>query len=181
MTTLRWLMLGLVMTASVASGVSAQELGVLSDQQIAQSIARTLLTDPVMEEHHITVAVTGGQVYFAGTVHSPVERARAEEIARQTNGVTGIVNGLAVEAPKMWRMDLAIREAIESELSRSLFVKEDRIVVHVEDGVALLTGYVDSLQERRAASDYAYKGGASLVVNKLKIANLEATNAPEEG
>ena len=181
MTAHRWLICGLVIAASVAGGVNAQEGSVQPDQQITHSITQAFLHDPIMEEDRITVTVTSGRVYFSGAVHSPVERERAEEIARQVNGVTGVVNNLTVDAPKMWRMDLTIREAIESELARSLYVKDDRIVVHVEDGIALLTGYVESLQERRAASEYAYKGGASLVVNKLKIANLEATNAPEEG
>jgi len=42
-------------------------------------------------------------------------------------------------------------------------------VVKVENGVATLTGTVDSWSEYRAATENAYEGGASSVKNELKI------------
>jgi len=160
-------------------GLAGEDVGGQRDQEAMRSIKLALLNDPIMEEHRISVTVTQGRAYFTGTVHSAVEQARAEEIARETPGILQVVDNLAVDPPKTWRMDLTIREAIESTLSRSLYVNEQRIQVQVEDGVAVLTGFVESLQERRAATEYAYNSGASLVVNRLKIAAMEATNAPE--
>ena len=198
----RWLMLVLAVPAPVLAGIwtssssstgqphrtgqvrlvglaAEDDIGGQHDQEAMRSIKLALLNDPIMEEDRISVSVTQGRAYFTGTVHSAVEQARAEEIARQTPGVLQVVDNLAVDPPKTWRMDLTIREAIESTLSRSLFVDGQRIQVHVEDGVAVLTGFVESLQERRAARQDAYNSGANLVVNRLKIAAMEATNDPE--
>lgn len=149
------------------------------DQQLAHAILRSLHKDPIMEMHHMTATVTGGRVYFGGTVHSSVERQRAEEIARETEGITGVVNNLTVEAPKFWRMDMTIREVVEAELARSLYVDRARIRITVDDGIVLLTGFVDSNEERRVATDLAYDAGAQLVVNKLIVASREATNSYE--
>lgn len=46
---------------------------------------------------------------------------------------------------------------------------EDNISVSVADGVATLTGEVDTLRARRIATQNAYEGGARRVRNRLKV------------
>ena len=46
---------------------------------------------------------------------------------------------------------------------------EDDITVQVSDGVASLTGAVDTLRDRRIATVNAYEGGARQVRNHLKV------------
>lgn len=43
--------------------------------------------------------------------------------------------------------------------------------INVSDGVATLTGKVDTLRERRAATQNGYEGGARKVRNHLKVRN----------
>jgi hypothetical protein len=50
-------------------------------------------------------------------------------------------------------------------------VDEDRISVPASDGVATLTGEVDTMRDRRASTKNAYEGGPRQVRNHLKVRN----------
>jgi osmotically-inducible protein OsmY len=141
------------------------------DAELGRQIRRGFLHDALIEEHLIRVVVWNGRAYLSGTVHSAIERARAEEIASRVKGITQVQNSLDINSPWTLKMDLAIYEAIERNLLKSPFISSDNINVYVDDGIAVLTGKVDSWQERRAASDNAYEAGAKLVVNKLAVAS----------
>ena len=67
------------------------------------------------------------------------------------------------------KSDSEIVSEIESELWWSPFVDSDQVEVSVDNGVATLTGSVDSWAERNAATDNAYEGGATLVDNDLVV------------
>lgn len=151
----------------------------LRDRKIAETIRLRLLNDPLIEEHRIAVTVSNGRAYLIGTVHSPVERSRAEQVASRVGGTTQVINDLALDASPPLRMDLTIGEEIEKSFARSPFLNADRIKVHVDDGVVLLTGSVDSQRERLAATDYAYKEGATLVVNKLRVLTVSWRDSRE--
>jgi len=51
----------------------------------------------------------------------------------------------------------------------SPFVDGDNITVSVENGIATLTGAVDTKSDRSMAEANAYEGGASQVINKLQV------------
>lgn len=65
--------------------------------------------------------------------------------------------------------DRAIRDDIRDELRWSPVVDADRVTVTVFNGVATLTGVVDTLNEAQAAVENAIQGGARHVINNLKI------------
>ena len=65
--------------------------------------------------------------------------------------------------------DWEIAQDIKNELWWSRFVDKDHIAVSVLDGVATLTGEVDSLRERHAVTANAYEGCAKQVCNRLKV------------
>ncbi len=67
------------------------------------------------------------------------------------------------------RADDEIRQAIEEELWWSPFVDSDDVTVEVDRGVATLEGTLDSRAERSAAVESAIEGGATRVVNRLKV------------
>jgi osmotically-inducible protein OsmY len=46
----------------------------------------------------MNVDVNRGTVYLIGTVRTPEQKARAEEIARDVNGVVNVVNHLETES-----------------------------------------------------------------------------------
>jgi len=57
----------------------------------------------------------------------------------------------------------------EDEFFWSPFVDGDDITVQMEDGVAELTGTVDTWSEREAAEENARQGGAVIVDNDLLV------------
>ena len=67
------------------------------------------------------------------------------------------------------KTDRQIKDSIESQLWWSPFVSSDQVNVAVDNGVATLTGMVDTPGERQAATDNAYQGGATLVENNLVV------------
>jgi osmotically-inducible protein OsmY len=69
------------------------------------------------------------------------------------------------------KRDGEIKEEIKDELFWSPFVDADQVFVRVEEGVATLTGTVDSWTEYNAATENAYEGGATKVNNQLAAAN----------
>lgn len=68
------------------------------------------------------------------------------------------------------RSDREVERDIESRLWWDPFVDADRITIDVRDGLAHLTGAVDSEAMRQAATDAALRGGAAVVRNDLVIA-----------
>lgn len=67
------------------------------------------------------------------------------------------------------RTDWEISQRIENELWWSPFVDSDDLDVAVEDGVAQLTGTVETWAERDAAVENALKGGAASVDEDLTV------------
>lgn len=67
------------------------------------------------------------------------------------------------------KTDWEIREDINDELFWSPFVDSDAITVTVDNGVATLTGTVETWYERRTATENAYEGGAVAVDNDLRV------------
>lgn len=65
--------------------------------------------------------------------------------------------------------DSRIREDIKNELIWSPFVDANQVAVSVLDGIAILSGTVDSWGEYRAAQENAFEGGAVSVGNTLKV------------
>ena len=65
--------------------------------------------------------------------------------------------------------DERMQKEIEKQLFWSPFVDSGKISVSVTDGIATLTGSVNSRSEYRAAEENAWQGGAVGVINKLDI------------
>jgi len=65
--------------------------------------------------------------------------------------------------------NFSLKGNIIHEFFWSPFVDENKIKVNVKNGVATLTGSVNSLMEYDAATENAYEGGAKQVNNELKI------------
>jgi osmotically-inducible protein OsmY len=83
--------------------------------------------------------------------------------------VAAVENNLKVGRNNRTPTDTEIRSSVESELWWSPYVDSDRVSVAVTDGVATLTGVVDSLRERRAATRNAVEGGAREVQNHIRV------------
>lgn len=179
---------------SVVNRLRIRPAVTLSDVEMAENIRDALARDPYVERHEVTVSVIDGTVYLSGTVDSYFEKGRAGDIASRAAGVVKVNNNLAVNFPAYpltyspyvydyyaygpwydyeprvtFRTDAEIKASIESELFWSPFVDSDDVNVTVDNGVATLTGIVDSWSERQAATENALEGGAIRVDNDLMI------------
>lgn len=166
----------------------------LSDREVRDRVQQALVRDPYVERYELTVSVKDRIVNLYGAVDSTFEKVRADEVAASQAGVRRVNNFLMVNQPgpataepyvddwkaedyrwydrrslKSGRTDWEIREQIEDEFYWSPFVDRDEVHLTVEDGVAELTGTVDTWQDRRAAEIDALQGGAVRVDNDLKV------------
>jgi osmotically-inducible protein OsmY len=142
----------------------------VDDAQIATNVRDTLLRDPVVDRYQIRVAAHQGTVFLHGGVDSEFEKRRAERLAARQKGVVEVRNHLFVPRAALGWNDWQIRREIEDELFWSPFVDANEVKVAVTDGIATLTGRVDSWAELRAAEENALEGGARRVNNRLTLA-----------
>jgi hyperosmotically inducible protein len=79
-------------TAVAASRVSAS----LEEGSLTAKIKAKMVLDDVVKARAIGVTTEGTTVTLSGTVHSQDEHARAIALARETNGVSKVVDQLTV-------------------------------------------------------------------------------------
>lgn len=166
-----------------------------SDEEIEADIRTALARDPFVDRFEITVDSIGGVAALAGTVDSYYEKSQADEVASRIDGVVTVDNNLMVtdelnpyaydpyvddtyvydygwydyQPAYTFETDAEILDDIQGEMFWSPFVDGDEVTVMVENGVATLTGTVDSWSEYQAARENAYEGGATWVDNNLNV------------
>ena len=69
----------------------------LDDAWIHSKVVGKLVLDPLVTERHINVDVENNVVTLRGTVDSAMEKAEAEEIAKQTDGVKAVIDHLKIQ------------------------------------------------------------------------------------
>jgi osmotically-inducible protein OsmY len=141
----------------------------LTDDEITLKVQRAMKRDPFVDRSEIGVTTFDGEVSLAGDVDSWFDWSRAEEVAAGVEGVVTIHNNLRVEGQPQYVADRVIEEQIEDQLFWSPFVDSDEINVAVVDGVATLTGTVDTWADYSWAAENAREGGASKVHNNLIV------------
>ncbi len=181
---------------SVRNRIKVAYDGDVNDSAIAERIRNSLERSVRVDEDNVRVSVKDGQVFLTGTVDTYYDSRNAYDIAAGVTGVENVVNRLEVsdlnnpliwnpyvddwyETPDAWyeipefytlTSDAEIKEEIQDELWWSPFVDEGEVNVAVDNGVATLTGKVESRSERRAAVENAYEGGAVRVENRIALA-----------
>ncbi len=175
-------------TMGVSNRLKVRPIDMPTDAEIKENINTALYENPITDSYQINVDVYDGNVTLTGRVDNSAQKSQAELIAERVRGVSRVKNYLDVSegespwtagyyypwykptiTPRDMMTDPKIEERIENELWWSPFVDSDQVEVHVQDGVATLTGEVDSWEESQAAMDNAYEGGADQVVNLLSI------------
>jgi osmotically-inducible protein OsmY len=139
------------------------------DAELAKKVRLALLRNPYTHQHEIGVTVNNRLVMLDGAVNSNLEKAKAQEVVSTVKGVAAVTNNLRVMKTWTPKDDWEIKKDIEDELWWSPFVDENDIAVTVTDGAVTLVGVVDTLRERRVATENAYEGGAKHVRNALKV------------
>jgi len=183
----------------VENRIKVRPVTPLSDQKIEDNVRSALVRDPYVESYEITVDVINGVAKLYGTVDTFFEKSQADDVASRINGVIMVDNHLKVQEDGSdpviqelydpyvdnrlldhydWyyhrpiyssKSDWEIKENIDDELFWSPFVDAEDVTVVVDDGVATLTGTVDSWSEYDAAMNNAYEAGAVYVDNDLVV------------
>ena len=68
-----------------------------ADHAISTTIRAAMKADDRLMARHIDVSTLNGQVELSGFTENEDEKARAEEIARNATGVTGVHNDIQVK------------------------------------------------------------------------------------
>ena len=152
----------------VRNEVLSQPLGKVTDADIERGVKRVLCADLFLPEGKaIEVSSVERKVTLKGAVPSDFARFDAIEHVAAIPGVAEIEDGLVVKLTPS-----AIKASIEDRLSWDPRVDRALVTVVVgTDGVATLTGTLDAWSEIKAAADDAMRGGATRVVNALKLKN----------
>jgi osmotically-inducible protein OsmY len=145
----------------------------LTDEEVTLRVQRAMRRDPFVDRFDVGVTTFDGEVSLAGEVDSRFDRARAGEVAAGVEGVVAVHNNLRVSRRPEFVADQALEEEIEDELFWSPFVDADEVNVSVVDGVATLTGTVDTWADYSWAAENAREAGASSVHNNLTVRNEE--------
>ncbi len=168
-----------------------------SDARILENVYKAFKRDPYLNHKDIEIVVLNGRVGLSGEVNTYFQKAHADEEASAINGVVEVNNNIEVKddypvfthdpyVDNDWLLDeydwyapsrdlgsrytdWEVQRNIEDEIWWSPYVNSDEVAVEVTEGVATLTGTVDTWLERQRASKNAYEGGALLVRNKLKV------------
>jgi osmotically-inducible protein OsmY len=165
-----------------------------NDKTIERNVESALGRDPYVDRYQFTVTVDNGDVSLYGAVDTNFEKAEADNVTARQAGVQVVNNFLTVNKQNIamynpyagdwyfydydWyttprrvatKSDQEIKADIQNELFWSPYLDRGRVNVDVEKGVAHLTGTVQTLAEKQAATQKALEGGAVAVENSLIV------------
>jgi len=166
-----------------------------ADSTVRENVINAIDWNPYLEVYEITVSAVDGVVHLNGLVDSYFEKYEAGDIAATAYGVTNVKNNLRVSpraTPYVFdyeyqyyypygyiddynyspvKTDLSILNDINDQIWWSPYVDSSDVEVTVEDGVAVLTGTVESWKEYYRAEKNAFEGGALIVDNNLEVSS----------
>jgi len=135
--------------AALRGAVTGYPAGVVPDAWIIAVAQRELKDDPVTRTEAIGATSDHGILVLTGSVTTVLAAQRALDIAHLVRGVRAIVDRIDLAAVPRPDNDLELESG--SALRRDPVTARQRLQAHVEHGVALLTGEVDSPAIRTAA------------------------------
>lgn len=153
-----------------------------SDAGITTSVKSQLAADELVKANRIDVDTQNHVVTLSGEVRSADEKDKALSIARQTRGVSDVVDQLTVAAPPseiagsapgpdaLPGSDAAITAIVKTQLLADPDTAGLRIDVDTEDSTVTLTGTVKNDAEKTEAVEIARKvAGVRNVTDRLTI------------
>ena len=139
--------------------------------ELQQDVLAELEYEPTVDPAEIGVAAKDGIVTVSGTVRSLAEKWSAVRAVERTQGVRAVVDEIRVELPFTHRRtDEDIARAVLNLLKWDVFVPEERIKVHVENGVVILKGTVDHKYQQNAVENAIRNlAGVRSITNHIKV------------
>ena len=163
----------LALSGVLVSGVTfAAPAYAAADGWITTKAKLQLLTSDGVSGTHINVDTNDGAVVLHGKVETEMEKHRAEALTRNIDGVKSVKNLLQVVPPSQEKIvkqsDEKIKDAAEKAMKADKGF-DDISVVSVNDGVVLLRGETDTLdQHLRAVRHVARINGVRRVASEIK-------------
>ena len=149
--------------------------GTMSDMWITSAVKIRLLADERTPALDVNVDTNNGAVTLFGMVPSAQAKAAAAEDAQKVSGVRSVQNELQI-VPKaqekvVKESDDHVKDNVKQALGSQEELKGDSIDIEVSNGVARLTGTVDSASDRmRAAAVARTAEGVRAVRDELRVA-----------
>lgn len=122
-----------------------------SDREIKAAIEKELLLRDGVEPEHLTVGTKEGIVTLDGAVDNLMAKDRAVEIVMYFKGVRGVIDHIQVSDYKI--SDASLKSNIEQMLLMDPTAESYEVDVAVNGGHVVLTGTVDSWQEKKLTAD----------------------------
>jgi osmotically-inducible protein OsmY len=142
--TIKWLTLFLTLFFVFSSLLAQQES--LKDGDITLAIEAELVLDEAVSSHLIDVSTKNGIVSLGGRVDNILNKERATRVAETIKGVRSVINN--IEVIPVERSDEALSKDINAALLEDPATDSYEIGTVVDDGEVVLTGTVDSWQEK---------------------------------
>lgn len=145
------------------------------DWIIRDDVDFNLDTDSILAPFDLESSVKDGVVMLTGRVHDGSQKSRATYVAGRVRAVREVVNEIRVQpatGTNTPHSDATLAKAIRDSFRRNWTTSRvaDRIRVGVEDGVATLTGDLDTWDERLEAGSIALDTeGVWKVQNRLTV------------
>ncbi len=139
-----------------------------TDSALLNAITAEFLQDSRIDDSNIVATVSLGHVTLTGSVPTHYQKRIAGEDANNIVGVGWVSNNLYVRGNR--RDDLNISADIISDLAADDQLWDQRLAVRVRDGVATLSGKVDTWYDKDHASVIASRvRGVRRVVNNIEV------------
>jgi osmotically-inducible protein OsmY len=126
----------------------------ISDQAIIDKVEDELIADQGVAAARIDVESLEGIVTPSGTAEHVLAKDRAVRIAETVRGVRSVIDRVEVDVSRA-RSDLAVKKDIQSALLADSATDSYEIGVTVKNGIAVLSGAVDSYRELQLAETVA--------------------------
>ncbi len=151
----------------------------LTDLRITTAIKMKYVGDERVPALAVNVDTRQGVVTLFGSVPSEEAKRGAEELAKEVDGVTQVVNALHVVPENDQKVVAARDEEIEGQVKQRIEgdprLKEQEIAVEVENGLVRLSGTVATQSDRITAVFLARAvDGVHSVKNDLKVEGANA-------
>ena len=161
----------IAIAAALVISLTGCERRSATDTTVTTAVKNKLAADPTTSAVRINVDTSNGVVTLSGAVPTAAEKSEAERIARNTQGVTQVVNNITVErgegANGGTLSDAAILTSIKSQFVANGIIGTN---VDVKNGEVTITGEVDNAQEKSKAEQIARQAsGVKSVKNQLTI------------
>jgi osmotically-inducible protein OsmY len=143
----RYALISLVLVLGCLFAVHPVHAKQILDIDITLAIEDELLGDEAVDANLVDIETQQGVVTFTGNVDHLLAKERVEKIAENVVGVRAVINRLDVK-PRLNVTDTELQKAIENALLLDPATDAYEVTASVNKGVVILTGNVDSWQER---------------------------------